>query len=133
MLLRLTDFAMTPSRRLRRVLFVCAQNRARSATAERVFCKHEGLDVRSAGTNSDALVRVSRRMLDWADIIFTMDDKQRLSLERRFPSHPALPGLICLEIDDHYGFLQPELVTLLEERVAPHLASPADAKPPWSG
>ena len=113
---------MTPSRRLRHVLFICAQNRSRSATAERVFCKREGLDVRSAGTNSDALVRVSRRMLDWADIIFTMDDKQRAALERRFPSHPALPGLICLEIDDHYGFLQPELVTLLEKRVAPHLA-----------
>ena len=39
-----------------------------------------------------------------------------------FPSHPALPGLICLGIADDYSFLQPELVTLLEERVTPHLA-----------
>jgi predicted protein tyrosine phosphatase len=112
---------MTPVHRLRRVLFVCAQNRSRSATAERLFCKREGLDVRSAGTNRDALVRVTRPMLDWADIIFTMDDEQRRSLERRFPSHPALPGLVCLDIADDYGFLQPELVALLEERVALHL------------
>jgi len=119
---------MTPPPRVRHVLFVCSLNRCRSATAERVFRKREDLDVRSAGTNIDALVRVSRRMLDWADIIFTMDDTQRQSLERMFPSHKALPGLICLGIADDYSFLQPELVELLEARVTPHLAS----KPPTS-
>ena len=31
------------------------------------------LDVRSAGTAEDALVRVNERMLDWADLIFVMD------------------------------------------------------------
>lgn len=104
------------------MLFVCSLNRCRSATAERVFGKRNDLDVRSAGTNIDAMVRVSRRMLDWADLIFTMDDTQRQSLERMFPSHPALAGLICLGIADDYAFLQPELVDLLEARVAPHLA-----------
>jgi predicted protein tyrosine phosphatase len=112
---------MKHSTRARRVLFVCAQNRCRSATAERVFCKRQDLDVRSAGTSRDAMVRVSRRMLDWADVIFTMDEDQRVSLERMFPSHPALPDLICLGIPDAYAFLQPELVKLLEERVTPHL------------
>ncbi len=114
---------MTPPPPARRVLFVCSLNRCRSATAERVFCKRVDLDVRSAGTNIDAMVRVTRRMLDWADVIFTMDDTQRQSLTRMFPRHPALPGLICLGIADDYSFLQPELVTLLEERVTPHLAS----------
>jgi predicted protein tyrosine phosphatase len=113
---------MTSPPRARRVLFVCSLNRCRSATAERVFCKRDDLEVRSAGTNADAMVRVNRRMLDWADLIFTMDDTQRQSLERMFPSHPALAGLICLDIADDYSFLQPELVELLESRVAPYLA-----------
>lgn len=111
--------------RIRRVLFVCRLNRSRSATAERVFCKRSDLDVRSAGTSSDAMARVNRRMLDWADVVFIMDDEQRSSLEQMFPSHPALGRLICLEIPDDFAFFEPALVQLLEERVPPHLDKPA--------
>ena len=65
----------------RRVLFICRLNRHRSATAERIFGKRLDLEVRSAGTEDDAMVRVNGRMLDWAEVIFTMDNKQRASLE----------------------------------------------------
>ena len=106
-----------------RVLFICRYNRMRSPTAERVFCKRPDLDVRSAGTSTDALARVNTRMLDWADLIFIMDDEQRRSLQRRFAGHPALERLICLDIPDDFSFLQPELVDLLEERATPHLPS----------
>jgi predicted protein tyrosine phosphatase len=106
---------------VRRVLFVCRLNRYRSATAERIFCKRPDLEVRSAGTASDALVRINERMLDWADLIFVMDDQQRDALRERFPSHPALARMICLDIPDQFTFLDPTLVKLLEEQVAPHL------------
>ena len=112
---------MPSSKRPRRVLFICHLNRSRSATAERVFCKHHDLDVRSAGTASDARVQVNTRMLEWADVIFTMDNTQQEALERLFPGHPALPRLICLDIPDDFAFLQPDLVKLLEDRVAAHL------------
>jgi predicted protein tyrosine phosphatase len=105
----------------RRVLFICRVNRHRSATAERVFCKRHDLDVRSAGTSEDALVRVNKRMLEWADVIFTMDEQQRADLERMFPSHPVLDRLICLDIQDDFTFLEPALIKLLEERVKVHL------------
>jgi predicted protein tyrosine phosphatase len=105
----------------RRVLFICHQNRSRSATAERLFCKRADLDVRSAGTSAEALVRISAPMLDWADVIFVMDDLQRRALGQLFPDHPALGSIVCLDIPDDYSFLQPELVRLLEERVAAHL------------
>ena len=105
----------------RRVLFVCQLNRARSATAERLYCKRTDLEVVSAGTSEDALVRVNERMLEWADVIFTMDAGQQQDLERLFPAHAALARAICLDIPDDYGFLQPELVELLEERVGAHL------------
>jgi len=104
-----------------RVLFVCRQNRKRSATAERVFGKDPELDVRSAGTSEDALVRVNRRMLQWADVIFTMDDEQQSQLSHMFPADPALGKIVCLGIRDQYDFLDPELVSLLRERTRAHL------------
>jgi predicted protein tyrosine phosphatase len=103
-----------------RVLFICHQNRKRSATAERIFDKNPALEVRSAGTGADALVRVNQRMLDWADLVFTMDDHQQRDLARMFPGHPVLDKLICLGIPDQYDFLDPDLVALLRERTAPH-------------
>ena len=112
--------SMTP-RAVLRVLFVCHQNRRRSATAERVFCKRADLDVRSAGIGRDALVRVNARMLEWADWVFVMEEGHRRELERMFPNHPALPRIVCLEIPDEYAFLDPELVALLTARVAHHL------------
>jgi predicted protein tyrosine phosphatase len=113
---------MPNAARARRVLFICRVNRHRSATAERIFCKRADLDVRSAGTSEDALVRVTPRMLEWADLIFTMDELQRQALERMFPSHPALDRLICLGIPDDFTFLDPELVKLLEQKVNEHLS-----------
>jgi len=107
-----------------RVLFVCHFNRKRSATAERVFGKDPLLDVRSAGTSEDALVRVNRRMLEWAEIVFTMDAGQGRDLARMFPGHAALERIVCLDIPDRYDFLDPELVSLLRERTAPHLLQP---------
>jgi predicted protein tyrosine phosphatase len=104
-----------------RVLFVCRLNRKRSATAERIFDKNPSLDVRSAGTSDDALVRVNRRMLEWADIVFTMDGGQQQDLSRLFPEHPALAKIVCLDIEDRYEFLDPELITLLRDRTKAHL------------
>ena len=111
----------------RRVLFLCRHNRMRSPTAERIFGKRSDLDVRSAGTAVDALTRVNALMLEWADLIFIMDDQQRRSLRRRFAGHPILEHLICLEIPDEFTFMQPELVDLLTVRVTPHLPLSAKA------
>lgn len=104
-----------------RTLFICYYNRKRSATAERLFSRNPALDVRSAGTSDEAMVQVNQRMLDWADVVFIMEDEQRRELTRLFPKHPALNRLICLEIPDRYEFLDPELVTLLQERTTPYL------------
>lgn len=108
------------------MLFVCHQNRVRSATAERLFCRRPDLDVRSAGTSTDAMVRVNARMLDWADVVFTMDAGQALALEEMFPHHPAVAQLVCLHIPDDFTFLQPELVALLEQRVTPRITDTID-------
>jgi len=104
-----------------RVLFICRYNRKRSATAERVFGKDPSLDVRSAGTSPEAMVQVNERMLDWAEIVFVMDDEQGAALAGLFPGHRAVAQMVTLHIQDDYDFLDPELVSMLRERVAPHL------------
>jgi len=104
-----------------RVLFLCHYNRKRSATAERVFAKDPSLDVRSAGTSGEAMVQVNARMLEWADIVFIMDDDQRRDLARMFPDVPAASRAVILNIKDDYHFLDPALVEMLRDRVTPHL------------
>ena len=95
-LLRLAD--LTGRRSVRHVLFLCFYNRRRSATAERVFAKRTDLDVRSAGTSRDALLRANEHMLEWADVIFIMDaggkllDFNSAATEASWPS--AAPGPI---------------------------------------
>ena len=104
-----------------RALFICHFNRKRSATAERVFGKDPTLEVLSAGTSDEALVQVNQRMLEWADIVFVMDGEQCRDLGACFPAIPPSTGSCASKILDDYHFLDPELVTLLQERTLPHL------------
>jgi predicted protein tyrosine phosphatase len=106
---------------LRKILFVCSQNRLRSPTAEQVFSRRGDLDVTSAGTNRDAENPLSSELVAWADIIFVMEKAHRGRLQRRFRA--ALNGkrIVCLDIPDDYGFMDPTLVRLLEEKLSHHL------------
>ncbi len=103
-----------------RALFICHYNRKRSATAERVFGKDPTLEVLSAGTSDEAMVQVNQRMLEWADIVFVMDGEQVEALGKMFPDHPLLPKVVCLNIQDDYHFLDPELIAILQQRTQPH-------------
>jgi predicted protein tyrosine phosphatase len=103
-----------------RALFICHYNRKRSATAERIFGKDPALEVLSAGTSDEAMVQVNQRMLEWADLVFVMDGAQVEALDKMFPGHPALPQVVCLDIEDTYHFLDPELVAALEQKTKPH-------------
>ena len=106
---------------MKRVLFVCSRNRLRSPTAERVFAGRPGLEVASAGTAPDADEQVTADLLDWAQLIFVMEKTHRAKLTRRFKAHLRHARIVCLDIPDDYGFMDPSLVALLEERVTPHL------------
>ena len=107
--------------RIRTVLFVCSQNRLRSPTAEQVFSHRDDLEVDSAGTNHDAENPLTTELVAWADMIFVMEKAHRGKLQRRFRTALGGKRVICLDIPDDYGFMQPELVRLLEARVSRHL------------
>lgn len=103
------------------LLFLCARNRLRSPTAERVFGSWPGVETASAGLAPDAEELVTADHLEWADIVFVMERTHRAKLQRRFKAHLKRARVICLDIPDNYDFMQPELVTLLEQRVRRHL------------
>ena len=106
---------------MRKILFVCSRNRRRSPTAEAVFSERDDCEVSSAGLAPDAEETLSPETIEWADLIFVMDKKQRAKLKRNFAAHLKNKRVICLGIPDDYDFMQSELVELLKAKVAPFL------------
>lgn len=71
---------------MKRVLFVCSQNKLRSPTAEQVFAAWEGIEVTSAGLNNDAVEPLTAEMVEESDIIFVMEKAHRSKLTEALPS-----------------------------------------------
>lgn len=109
---------------VRKVLFVCSQNRLRSPTAEQVFSARRDLEVASAGTNNDAETPLDHELVEWADIIFVMETTHRTKLIRKFRKS-LRARVICLNIPDDYEYMEPALVELLQRKVSLHLPSTA--------
>lgn len=105
-----------------RLLFICTQNLLRSPTAERIFSARPGLEVASAGMAPDAVKLVSGEAIEWAEMIFVMEEWHQELLQRRFRRHLEQKHLVCLGIPDRYEYMDPQLVELLELRVAPYLS-----------
>ena len=102
------------------LLFICSRNQWRSPTAEAIFNKYPHV-ARSAGTAPSARIRAGEKLIAWADIIFVMEKKHRRQLQEKFA--PALEGkpVIVLDIPDDYGFMDEELIRILEDAVPPYL------------
>ncbi|MGV1870475.1 low molecular weight protein tyrosine phosphatase family protein [Agrobacterium rosae] len=106
---------------MKRVLFVCSQNKLRSPTAEQVFAEWENIEVSSAGTNNDACNPLDHEQIEWADIIFVMEKSHRSKILRKYKKSLICTRLICLDIPDKYDLMDPSLVRILEAKVPPHL------------
>ncbi len=104
-----------------RALFICTQNRLRSPTAEQVFATWPGIETDSAGVGNDADVPLAPEQLAWAEIVFVMEKAHRNRLSAKFRRHLNGKRIVCLDIPDDYDYMQPELVRLLEKKVAPFL------------
>lgn len=104
-----------------KVLFICSRNQWRSPTAEQVFAKWPGLEVRSAGVDKAAVEPVTPEVLEWADLVFVMEKSHRTKLSRKFRAHLKNQKIVVLGIPDKYRYMDPDLVGLLEKLVQPHL------------
>lgn len=108
-----------PDQRLK-VLFICAMNKKRSATAERIYRNDPRVEVRSAGVRTDANRRVSEGDLRWADVVFAMERSHKRWITERFEGL-ELPRIDVLEIPDDFEFMDPELQEMLRMMLDPEI------------
>lgn len=102
---------------MKRVLFICSQNRLRSPTAEQVFSTWPGIEVASAGLNNDAENPVTPELLEWAELVFVMEKMHRNKLARKFKPHLKNARVVCLDIPDDFEFMDPALIAILNQRI----------------
>jgi protein-tyrosine phosphatase len=103
-----------------KILFVCAMNKQRSATAERIYRNDPRVEVRSAGVRADANRRVSEADLRWADIVFAMEQGHKRRIVRQF-EELELPRIDVLEIPDDFEFMDPALQEALHMMLDPEI------------
>jgi predicted protein tyrosine phosphatase len=111
-----------------RILFVCTANLDRSPTAHDLYADDPRYEVRSAGVAPFAAVPLTRELLQWADRVFVMnerEDQHRTLIRIRFPD-VATP-IIDLGVRDLWHRGDAELVGLLLRRLRPHLGAPRTA------
>ena len=103
---------------MKKLLFVCSENRLRSPTAEAVFSQYEGVEAIGAGTNADAITPVSGDLIEWADIILVMEKTHKNKVSSKYNDLLKGKRLVVLDIPDNYECMQPELIQLLKSKVA---------------
>jgi predicted protein tyrosine phosphatase len=106
------------------VLFLCSRNQWRSPTAEQVWRRHPRVQARSAGLSAGARHVVSEADLEWADVVFVMEDKHRSRLMGGYRDVLGDKPVHVLDIPDDYRYMDPELVELLRDPVADLLGLP---------
>jgi predicted protein tyrosine phosphatase len=110
--------------RLIKILFICSKNQWRSPTAEKIFHQFNGYDVRSAGTEDGARIKVNHGHIGWADLIFVMERKHVRRLRDKFGNQLQGKKIHNLDIPDDYGYMDEELIEILIARVADYIEVP---------
>jgi protein-tyrosine phosphatase len=103
------------------ILFVCSRNNWRSPTAEAIYKGRQDLQVRSAGTEPSAKIKVSIKDILWADVIFAMEKKHKQRLLEKFPNETQYKKIIILDIEDEYTYMNNELIEMIKLSVDAYL------------
>ena len=102
---------------MKKILFICSQNKLRSPTAEAIFSNRKDWEVRSAGLNNDAEIPLGIDDVSWAEYIFVMEQTHKKKLKKKFRGYLKNQRIICLGIPDDYEYMDQELVEILNKRV----------------
>lgn len=107
-----------------KLLFVCSQNQLRSPTAEALFANYPEFQTDSAGIDPGAEIPLTHGAIQWADMIFVMEQIHQQKLSEQFAPWLNHQRVVCLNIPDEYDYMDPALVNLLKQRVLPLLRNP---------
>jgi len=94
------------------ILFICNLGRNRSRTAADILKDEYNTDYAGIYDNL-----ITKKQVQWADVIIVMEDAQRKEIARRFPIEYLKKRIICLNIDDYYNYMDEELVKLIKEKI----------------
>lgn len=101
----------------KRVLTVCSAACLRSPTAAVILNQEYGYNTKAAGVSLEyAIVPVTGRLLMWSDEIVVMENWQSHEIIEMLEIMHITRPVICLNIDDNYSYMQPELVSLIKQR-----------------
>lgn len=103
------------------LLFICTENKLRSATAETVFSNYPGVSAIGAGTNKDAETPISGDLIEWADTILVMEKTHKKKVTTKFRNLLKDKKIAVLAIQDNYAYMDPELIQILESKVPKHV------------
>lgn len=103
------------------ILFVCSRNKWRSRTAETIFQSDQRHHFKSAGTENDAGIKVTEKLINWSDIIFVMEKRHKERLKEKFGQLLDAKEIVTLDIKDEYQYMDPELIETLKLSIAPYL------------
>ena len=103
------------------ILFICSRNQWRSRTAETIFKNNQKHNVKSAGTENEARIRVTEKLINWADLIFVMEKRHKERLRDKFGVVIDDKEIVTLDIKDDYKYMDTELIEALETSVSPYL------------
>lgn len=106
---------------MKNVLFICSRNQWRSPTGEQVWKNEPGLSVRSAGTSPKARRTVNASDVQWADLIFVMEEKHKSRMKAQFTRLLAHKDIQVLDIPDEYQYMDTELVEIFKQSVGSYL------------
>jgi protein-tyrosine phosphatase len=103
------------------ILFICSRNQWRSPTAEEIYKAQNHYNVKSAGTEPSARIKVTAKLIRWADIIFAMEKRHKQRIVQNFPSDTDTKRIVVLDIPDEYQYMDEELIETIKLSVEPYL------------
>ncbi len=106
---------------MKNILFVCSRNKWRSFTAETIFKNHAAWNVKSAGTEDSARIKINAKLILWADIIFVMEKKHQEKIVEKFLEATTHKNIIVLDIPDIYKYMDQELIEEIKTSIEIYL------------
>ena len=104
-----------------KILFLCTSNRHRSRTAEDIFsCEMPQHHFKSAGLSEkqcrkNGTTMCNEDMLRWADKVYVFE-AMHLERIKEHTGHMYISKTQCLNIEDIYQYMQPELVVEMHSK-----------------
>jgi predicted protein tyrosine phosphatase len=103
------------------ILFVCSRNQWRSPTAEAIYKASREHTAKSAGTEPSAKIKLTTKLINWADIVFAMEKKHKQRIVENFPFEAASKKIVVLDIPDEYRYMDEELIENIKLSVEAYL------------